>query len=406
MNTCPTSLLIVEDDPVSALFVQELLQSLRDEFPCAPHRVATAEEAFAEMERNSYELVLLDYHLPGADGIEVLTRFQELPEERRPAVVMLTGSGSETVAVAAMKGGAKDYLSKEGLDKVPLLRALRSALSQKQLADQVASYNAQMRADLDMARQLQLSLLPDRYPCFPSSAKPADSALRFCHRFIPAAELAGDFFSVIALSDSRAGVFICDVMGHGVRSALVTAMMHALVESEASRATDPGQFLAALNRRLTRLIKPEEGPMFATAVYLIVDVAQGRLSYANAGHPRPLHLRRSVGSVAPLPVLKPVGPALGMFADTTYVTGECTLAADDVLLLFTDGLFEVAGDDGQEDYGKQRLLTAATENLKLPTEALCDALINGVREFGGGSEFADDVCLLSVEVTRLARAGG
>ena len=74
---------------------------------------------------------------------------------------------------------------------------------------------------------------------FPRSAAPEDSALRFVHRFYPASELAGDFFSVLPLSDTRAGIFICDVMGHGVRSALVTALLRALVDNAAATAADP-----------------------------------------------------------------------------------------------------------------------------------------------------------------------
>ena len=196
---------------------------------------------------------------------------------------MLTGSGSETVAVEAMKRGARDYLLKAGWMCRALLRALRSALDQKRLADQIASYNAQARADLEMARHLQQSLLPANYPCFPRSASPAESALRFCHRFCPAAELAGDFFSVLPLSDTQAGVFICDVMGHGVRSALVTAMVRALVDDTAARAADPGQFLGEINRRLAGLLKPADGLMFATAFYLIADVARGLCALCHRG---------------------------------------------------------------------------------------------------------------------------
>lgn len=403
-TNAPVSLLIVDDDPVFTEFARQLVLSLAGEFPCAPQAVDSAELALTELHRNAFELVLLDYHLPGADGLELLAKIRELPVERQPAVIMLTGSGSESVAVEAMKRGARDYLAKVDLDVAPLLRALRSALSQKRLADQVASYNAQRQADLEMARHLQLSLLPDGYPSFPRHVPPGESSLRFCHRFCPAAELAGDFFSVQALSDTQAAVFICDVMGHGVRSALVTAMMRALIDNEAMRAADPGDFLAELNRRLTALIRPEEGPMFATAFHLIADVAAGRLRYATAGHPRPLHLQRRVGIAAPLVIPPPPGPALGLFRDSAYVTCECPVAGDDVLLLFTDGLFEVTAAGGQEDYGKQRLLAAAREQMQLAPPALCDALIAGVRSFADGAEFADDVCLLSMEVARLARA--
>ena len=405
MNSGPVSLLIVDDDPVFAHYVGQLVSSLGNELPCASQWADSPEKAMAELDRIAYELVLLDYSLPGADGLEVLAQIRDLPPERQPAVIMLTGSGNETVAVEAMKRGARDYLLKAGLDVHGLLRAVRSALAQKQLADQVASCNAQARADLEMARHLQQSLLPASYPSFPRSASPAESALRFCHRFCPAAELAGDFFSVFPLSEARAGVFICDVMGHGVRSALVTAMIRAMVDDAAARAADPGQFLGRINRRLAGLLKPADGPMFATAFYLTADVAAGRLRYAAAGHPPPLHLQRHAGVIAPLQVSPRPGPALGLFADATYAAGECALAVDDVILLFTDGLFEATAADGQEEYGQPRLLAAARQHLHLPPPDLCDALIADVRAFAGGAAFSDDVCLLSIEIARL-HAGG
>ena len=406
MNTAPVPLLIVDDDPVSAHFVRQLVLSLGVEFPCAPQWVDAAETAMAELARSSYQLMLLDYNLPGADGLQVLAQIRDLPPERQPAVIMLTGSGNEQVAVEAMKRGAKDYLPKIGLEAPPLLRALRSALTQKQLADQVARYHAQTRADLEMARHLQQSLLPDRYPGFPRSASAAESRLRFCHRFCPAAELAGDFFSVLPLSDTQAGVFICDVMGHGVRAALVTAMVRGLLDSAAPRAAEPGRFLAEMNRRLADLLKPAGSPMFATAFYLVADVAEGRLRYATAGHPPPLHLQRRAGQAAALRVPPRAGPALGLFGDAAYVASECPLSAGDVILLFTDGLFEVTGADSQEEYGQQRLLAAAREHMNLPPPELCDALIAGVRTFAGETTLSDDVCLLSLEVARLDTEGG
>jgi sigma-B regulation protein RsbU (phosphoserine phosphatase) len=406
MNPTPVPLLIVDDDPVSAQLVRQLVLSLGGEFPCAPQWVESAEAAMTAVTQSRYQLMLLDYNLPGADGLQVLAQIRDLPPERQPAVIMLTGSGNEQIAVEAMKRGAQDYLLKIGLEAPPLLRALRSALAQKQLADQVARYHAQTHADLEMARHLQQSLLPDRYPGFPRSASPAESSLRFCHRFCPAAELAGDFFRVLPLSDTRAGVFICDVMGHGVRAALVTAMVRGLLDSTARRVADPGRFLGEMNRRLAKLLKPAGSTMFATAFYLVADVAEGRLSYATAGHPPPLHLQRRSGQAMALRVPARAGPALGLFDDAAYVDGECPLAAGDVILLFTDGLVEVTDAAGQEEYGQQRLLAAAHRHMNLPPPELCDALMAEVRAFAGETALSDDVCLLSVEVARLDTGSG
>lgn len=392
----PIPVLIVDDDPVFALFVRQLVLSLGGELPCVPQCVDSAEKAFAELGRNTYELVLLDYNLPDADGLQVLAHIRSLPETQQPAVVMLTASGNETVAVEAMKRGAKDYLGKAGLDVPPLMRALQTALRQKRLADQVAEYHAQVEADLEMARNLQRSLLPEHYPIFSIAGRPGQSALRFCHRYQPAARLAGDFFEVLKLSDQRAGVFICDVMGHGVRSALVTAMMRALVDDLAPGFADPGRFLAEVNRRLAALFKQGDGSLFATAFYLIADVEHSQLCYANAGHPRPLHLQPRATRVDRLALPPRAGPALGLFGEATYLTGQCPWSRGDIILLFTDGLVEVAGAGG-EDFGPERLLAAARARLPLPPEKLLEELIAEVRAFAGGTEFSDDICLLAME---------
>src|SRR5439155_10053637 len=131
-------------------------------------------------------------------------------------VVMLTGMGNETIAVEAMKCGAMDYLAKDCLDAPSLIRAITSALERKRLEEQTSRLarelhqkNSQMEADLHMARELQEALLPQRYPTFPAKVASKESALRFCHRYQPTSTVGGDFFDVMALSDTEAGVVIC-----------------------------------------------------------------------------------------------------------------------------------------------------------------------------------------------------
>lgn len=402
MNATPVSLLLVDDDPVFARLVQQLLQSLGAETPCATQWVDSAAKALVELSLTDFDLVLLDYNLPDTDGLSLLAQIREFPAGHQPAVIMLTASGNEAVAVRAMKAGARDYLTKADLDVLPLSRAIQTALAQKRLSDQVAAYSLQMQEELAMARQLQQSLLPATFARFPSGATREESALRFHHRFQPATELAGDFFTVVALSDEAAGVFICDVMGHGVRSALVTAMLRALVDDLAPRLREPGDFLAEMNRRLTALIQPADTPLFATAFYLVADVATGQMRFANAGHPRPLHVQPGVGAVTRLHVLPRSGPALGLSPNAAYATHSAPLAAGDQVVLFTDGLFEVLAADGSEDFGQTRLEAAATARLGQPLPELLDGLLAEVRAFSAGADFLDDVCLLGLEVARLA----
>jgi len=399
MKSTTLQILFVDDDPVFTRLACELLKSL--DFGKARKVTALADgrAALKQLHQRRYDLALLDYNLPGANGLEILAEIQTMPLAGQPAVIMLTASGNESVAVEAMKRGAQDYLTKADLDLPSLTRAIQSALNQKRLREQVEAYHAQLDADLEMARKLQESLLPLSYPTFPRNAPPAESALGFHHRFFWTTQLGGDFFSVQALSDTKAGVFICDVMGHGVRSALVTAMLRALVGDLAGEAECPERFLSSMNQRLTAILKQIGETLFATAFYMVVDVSSGGLRYARAGHPPPLHLRRRAAVVEPLPFPKQAGPALGLFTRADYVMCERKLAPEDLLLLFTDGLFEVTNTAGDE-FGAERLLEAARRRMRLPMVDVVEGLIEDIRGFCGAEEFTDDVCLLGVEVAR------
>ena len=102
--------------------------------------------------------------------------------------------------------------------------------------------NEQMETDLRMATELQQALMPYVYPSFPGSSSQGPTRLRFYHRYLPASMLGGDFFHIARLSDDAAGICVCDVMGHGVRAALITAMLRALIETHAAEAADPVDF--------------------------------------------------------------------------------------------------------------------------------------------------------------------
>ena len=117
----------------------------------------------------------------------------------------------------------------------------RDITRRKQAEEEAARYarllrekNAQMEADLNLAREVQVAFLPQRYPTFPRDVAPEQSALRFVHRYLPTGLLGGDFFDVRPLSETSVGVLICDVMGHGVRAALEMAILRALVEELAA----------------------------------------------------------------------------------------------------------------------------------------------------------------------------
>jgi PAS domain S-box-containing protein len=253
--------------------------------------------------------------------------------------------------------------------------------------------------DLKMARDIQQAILPQQYPAFPPGVSEEASLLHFCHRYHPSGQVGGDFFNVLALSETQAGLFICDVMGHGVRSALVTAMVRGLVEELRPIALNPGQLLTRINSDLRAILQQTGTPLFTTAFYLVADLARRQIFFANAGHPKPFLIHRLAGTVE---ILKGADakarPALGLFADSTYPTTSCPLSAGDLVMLFTDGLYEVEGA-GLEQFSQDLLLQAVRKHAALHGSELFAAMLGEIQQFSANHEFSDDVCLVGMEVS-------
>jgi sigma-B regulation protein RsbU (phosphoserine phosphatase) len=284
----------------------------------------------------------------------------------------------------------------------------RAAEKLAQLAEELRAKNESLEQDLEMARELQSALLPQRFPNFPHDVAEEDSAVRFYPFFRPSTTISGDFFDVLDIADDKAGLFICDVMGHGVRAALVAAIVRSVVSELRPLWTKPGELLVAINRALLEAFKNSDITLFASAFYLVADLAKGQLHYANAGHPNPLHFTRAANSsaAAALP-LKGArsGPALGLFDGARYDTVHRKISPRDVVLLFTDGLFEVEGSGGQL-YDYQKLLRAVCNRTGLPVPELCRSLIDEVQQFSATQAFDDDVCLVAMDIDRLKLRNG
>jgi sigma-B regulation protein RsbU (phosphoserine phosphatase) len=263
--------------------------------------------------------------------------------------------------------------------------------------EELRAKNLVMEENLRMAREIQTAMLPQQYPTFPQDVPPEQSAFQFVHRYEPAESVSGDFFSVSALSEDEVAMFICDVTGHGVRAALVTAMIRALTEELKPLARDPGMFLRKLNSDLSNILKSTGSPMLTTAFYLVADRTTGVMRFANAGHPKPLLVRRTACSVEPLAnVTSQSQPALGLFDDPAYQTTEVTLAPGDFVMLFTDGLYEVQGLN-EELYSQERMMMDMQGLLSKSNRELFDELLEAVRAFSVSHEFDDDVCIVGME---------
>jgi sigma-B regulation protein RsbU (phosphoserine phosphatase) len=232
---------------------------------------------------------------------------------------------------------------------------------------------------------------------------PEESAFQFTHRYLPTGAVGGDFFTVSALSDNEASVFICDVAGHGVRSSLVTAMIRALLEELKPLAHDPGQFFTKLNSDLHAILKHAGTPMLTTGFYLVADWKTGVMRYTNAGHPKPLLVRRDGKNVEPLTNRGGKSqPALGLFEEATYQTSEVKIFPHDLVMLFTDGLYEVQ-DKNHELYSQAMLVADVEKRAQLGASDLFDELIARMQQFSSDGKFSDDVCLVGIDVAESRR---
>lgn len=339
------------------------------------------------------------------------TDFDFFPEEQAAEMmaderrIILTGEpvvGKEECE--AMVDGRERWFSTTKLplrdrqgEIVGILGISREITARKAAEDALREAHAQLEDDLSMAREMQEAFLPERYPAFPPGVDPACSHLRFQHLYMPSGEVGGDFFAVRALSDTQAAIFICDVMGHGVRSALVTSMIHALVTEQSLDMSDPGELLNYVNQRLFSNLGRASSVVFTSALACVLDATNGTLRYANAGHPSPIVLRHGSETASPLEASKQgMGPALALCHDADYPVCTHQLGPRDRLLLFTDGLFEVESDSG-ELYGETRLVEAVDRAAAHPADDLLPRLVDEVRGFASHGRFGDDVCILCIE---------
>ncbi len=396
--------LLIEDNPGDVRLIELMLSDAGGDL----FEVEAVDRLAGGVQRlvgNDIGIILLDLSLPDSHGLATFTQIHA----RAPGIpiIVLSGLNDTTVAVQAVHEGAQDFLIKGQVDGQLLVRAMRYAIERKRLTQQLGRYaeelrskNAQLEADFNMAREIQEIFLPQQYPTFPQWVGPDRSALRFSHRYLPAAAVGGDFFDVFAIAPTPAGVFICDVMGHGMRAALVTAIMRGLVEELMPVAADSARFLTEINRSLRAILRRTREPFLATAFYLVADITAGEIRFSSAGHPSPFRLQHQTQTVDPLKEWDSRhGPALGLFEKAAYPACHCPLAQHDRILMFTDGVYEV-DNEHDEEYGQERLLAAVRKRIHLPTAELLDALLLDVQQFSKAAEFDDDVCLVAMEATR------
>jgi sigma-B regulation protein RsbU (phosphoserine phosphatase) len=234
-----------------------------------------------------------------------------------------------------------------------------------------------VRREVEIAAGIQRTLLPERPPDL--------AGIELAALYVPAATLGGDYYDFIVDESGRLSVVIADVAGHSIGSALLMAMARSILRRELAEGGEPATVLEATNAALFGdLVR---AGLFITAYCARFDPATGELLYANAGHNPPL---MRGGASSDVSELDADGASLGILREVGFEQGSTHLAPGDAVLLYTDGVTEAAGPDGQ--FGEERLQRSF--DGRFPRD-LVDGIYAAVRAHGGDAR-GDDVTLVAM----------
>ena len=387
MNTeSPAKILVVDDEPTNVRILQIQLQA-------QGYTVCTAVDGLDALEKMKTEkpaLVLMDINMPKMDGFEVVERLREDKATEFIPIIMITAlRDTRENRIRAIDVGADDFIEKP-FDRLEVLARVRSLLRIKQYHDSLAAHNARLEEELQMARSIQEILIPQ-------NGSQEVGGCRIASRCSPEMAVGGDFFDVWEIQPNHIGVFISDVMGHGVSAAFVTVFIKTvLAEFQQQIGGDPARILDILNTRFNDMLSSRVF-MFATAFCGIIDCEKGELVCANAGHPFPFlysgseHACQVVGD-------KKTGNGLGIWRDSTYEAHAYPFERGSQLFLYTDGAYELKNAQGEE-FTAERFQRLVSAEAGKPVAALLHSVSEAVDTFAESVPKDDDLTLIAIEMT-------
>jgi sigma-B regulation protein RsbU (phosphoserine phosphatase) len=269
-------------------------------------------------------------------------------------------------------------------DDLELLSAIASSAAiaiENARLYRVAVEKGRMERELQMARQVQASLLPREMPQVPG--------WEFAARWQPAREVAGDYYDFVPLHEGQTGLVIADVSGKGMAAALFMALTRSIIRACAGRTPSPADGIAHANQLICA---DSSGGMFVSLFYGLLDPTSGRLTYVNAGHNPPLLYRREQDQLSGL---APTGMILGVLEGAPFEQRTVQLHHGDLVLLYTDGVTEATNAQGEE-FGEERLRGTLHSKRQAPAAETVVALEQAVAKFVGATSAFDDITIAAV----------
>jgi len=372
-------LLLVDDDSENIQVVHSILKD-RYKIRVATNGAKALDLAKAEPQP---DLILLDVMMPEMDGYSVCSFLKADHRTRDIPVIFLTGKTEVADEARGFAVGAVDYIHKPFSPPIMTAR-VQTHIMLRDAHETVAKQLLSINGELEMARQIQLSILPQAPPRLPG--------LDIEARYIPMSSVAGDFYDFVVVDDKHVGILIADVSGHGLPSALIASMLQSALAWQCPHASDPEEVLSGLNRSINGKFER----YFVTAAYLFVDMEKGTLKYAGAAHPPLLLWQAKLGRASEY---VENGLMLGPFTNASYTSLSFTMQHGDRVVLFTDGLVEAKNSSGKE-FGVDRVRQILESKHDLRPSRFVDALLYGLSDWSEhavGSSQSDDITLLVID---------
>jgi phosphoserine phosphatase RsbU/P len=374
--------LVVDDAPVNLQVVSSIL---KDDFKV---RIATSGAKALDLVKTKPhpDLILLDVTMPEMDGYQVCGILKAIPEVKDIPVIFLTGKTETEDETKGFEVGAVDYIHKPFSPAVVKAR-VQTHLGLREARQQLARQLLDINNELEMAREIQLSILPHEIPKF--------RGLDIAARYIPMSLVAGDFYDFIVVDEKHVGILVADVSGHGLPAALIASMLKVAFAAQAPHACDPARVLSGLNQSLCGKFKHH----YVTGAYVFVDMEKNSIKYAGAGHPPLLLWRQSAAAASE--VLEN-GLLLGFMRDASYSVAEVCVEPGDKAVLYTDGILETRSP-AKEEFGPALFKAFLESNHNFKADKFADLILDELTGWsanrkGNGQE--DDITLLVIDFQR------
>lgn len=381
----PHRILVVDDEPdLEVLITQKFRKRIRErdlDFFFA----GNGAEALAKLESNGgMDVVLTDINMPVMDGLTLLSNLRQHHPMLRSVIISAYGDMSNIRM--ALNCGAFDFITKP-IDfrdlEITLDKTIREAVAQKEAAATHERLVA-IQKELDVAREIQESIVPREFPPYPEREE-----LSIYANMIPAKEVGGDFFDFFLIDRDRIGFAIGDVSGKGVPAALFMAVSRTLLRATASRGFSPDECM----RQVNQILHQESiSSMFVTCFYGVLNSRTGEIQCSNGGH-NPPYILRADGRVEAMELFG--GLILGAFKHAAYEKRELALQPGDCIFLYTDGITEALNSDG-EQFSNERLAASLGRTNGSTVEEIVGRVIGDVKEFTAGAAQSDDMTILAV----------